>query len=246
MSIKIAIVRDEPIFGERAYKTINKEFETNIVEIESPKGIFIDEIEIDQNIVKKLADFDLIITYIKQADTTLELIEQLHEKVSWIIVGIWRGEGFKNQLLKYKNVSVPDAMCELEGNRENPVFEEFVNKFGKPEIKINCKGERIAEIDVIRGSPCGATEFMAKDMIGKKTDNVESTAKEAGLRIQHYPCRGHKLRLFTNEESHKQVASQLHHDAVKKALNNDDKKDYDKKDKNKNNNKKYNIDKKDN
>jgi len=223
MTIKIAIVRDEPIFGQRAYKTINKEFETEMFEIESPRGVFIDEVEINPNIIKKLAKFDLIISYIKQADMSLELIEQLHKKVSWIIVGIWRGEGFKNQLLKYKNVSVPDAMCELEGSGENPVFNEFANKFGKPEIKINCQGERIVDINIIRGSPCGATDFIAKDMIGEKTDNIENTAKQAGLRTQHYPCKGHKIRLFADEESHKQVASQLHYKAVKKALNNNKK-----------------------
>lgn len=219
MSIKIAIIRDEPVFGERACETISKEFETEMFEVESPKGIFIDDIEISPSLIEKLAKFDLIITYIKQADMTLELIEQLHEKVSWIIVGVWRGEGFKKQLLKYKNVSVPDAMCELEENKGNSVFKEFTEKFGKPDIKINCQGERIAEIDVIRGSPCGATDFMAKDMIGKEATDIDITAKKAGLRIQHYPCRGHKLRLFADEESHKQIASQLHHDAVKKALN---------------------------
>lgn len=218
MSIKIAIIRDEPIFGERAYETIGKEFETDIFEIESPKGIFIDDIDINPSLIEKLSKFDLIITYIKQADMTLEIIEQLHEKVSLIIVGIWRGEGFKNQLLKYKNVSVPDAMCELEGNNENTIFKKFTEKFGKPDIKINCEGERIADIDVIRGSPCGATDFMAKNMIGKEANDIEGTAKQAGLRIQHYPCKGHKLRLFADEESRKQVASQLHHDAVKKAL----------------------------
>ena len=218
MSIKVAIVRDEVTFGERAFKSIKKEFETEMIEIESPSGILIDDIEIDESIIQKLASFDLIITYIKQADMTLELLDRLHNKVSWIILGIWRGEGFKNQVLKYKNVSVPDAMCELEGNEENSVFNEFAEKFGKPEIKINCQGERIAEIDVIRGSPCGATEFMAKDLIGKKASNIENTATEAGLRIQHYPCKGHKLRLFADEESHKQLASKLHHDAVKKAL----------------------------
>jgi len=223
MTIKIAIVRDEVIFGQRAYKTINKEFETEMIEIESPKGIFIDDIEIDPNIIKKLAKFDLIIIYIKQADMTLELIKQVHEKVSWIIIGIWKGEGFKNQLLKYKNVSVPDAMCELESSGKNPVFNEFANKFGKPEIRVNCQGERIVDIDVIRGSPCGATDFIAKDLVGKKAINIENTAKQAGLRTQHYPCKGHKLRLFTDEESHKQVTSQLHYRAVKKALNNNKK-----------------------
>ncbi len=223
MNIKIAIVRDEPSFGERAYQTISQEFETKIIEIKSPTGIFIDDIEIAKEIIDNLAKFDLIITYIKQADMTLEIIDQLHNKVPWIIVGIWRGEGFKNQLLKYKNVSVPDAMCELEGNTSNQVFNQFTEKFGKPNIKINCQGERIAEIDVIRGSPCGATKFMAEDMLGNEVNDIESSATQAGLRIQHYPCKGHKLRLFSDEESHKQVASKLHHDAVKKALKDSDK-----------------------
>ncbi|RBQ22683.1 Thymidylate synthase [Candidatus Methanobinarius endosymbioticus] len=217
--MKIAIVRDEQSFGERVYQNINKEFETEIIEISSPSGIFIDEIEIEKEKINQIISFDLVITYIKQPDMTLELINQIHDKVSWIIVGIWRGEGFKNQLLKYKNVFVPDNMCELEGNFNDPIINKFLEKFGKPEIKINCQGERIVEIEVLRGSPCGATEFIAKDMIGKEIKNKEGLAKHAGLRVQHYPCKRHKLRLFSDEDSHKQVASKLHQEAVEKALN---------------------------
>ncbi len=219
--IKIAIVRDEPSFGERSFKTIKDEFNTELIDIESPSGIFIDDIELEDEVLKKLSKFDLIITYIKQPDMTLEIVDKLHDKVSWIIVGIWRGEGFKNQLLKYKNVSVPDAMCELETNSD-PIYNEFTSKFGKPEIKINCQGERIADIEVLRSSPCGATDFMADNLIGK---NIEGSAKLGGLRVQNYPCRGHKLRLFSDEESHKQLASQYHHDAVEKALKNNKNKD---------------------
>ncbi|KZX15157.1 hypothetical protein MBCUT_16970 [Methanobrevibacter cuticularis] len=220
MSIRIAIVRDEPLFGKRTYETIKKEFMTELIEIESPSGIFIDDIDLDKKLEKRLSEFDLIITYIKQVDMTLELVEKLHAKVSWIIIGIWRGKGLKNQLLKYGNVSVPDTMCELENNN-NPVYNEFSSKFGKPEIKINCQGERIADIEVLRGSPCGATKFIADELIGK---DVKDSPIDAGLKVQHYPCKGHKLRLFSDEESHKQVASQLHHDAVKKALKDSNKK----------------------
>jgi hypothetical protein len=218
MSMKIAIVRDNCSFGERTFKTLSKEFETKIIEINSPKGIFIDNIEIEKELIDEITEFDLIITYIKQADMTLELIEQIHKKVSWIIVGIWKGEGFKNQLLKYGNVSVPDNMCELEGNFNDPIINKFLEKFGKPKIKINCQGEKIAEIEIVRGAPCGATEFIAKDMIGKDSKNAESLAKQAGLRVQHYPCKGHKLRLFSDEDSHKQIASQLHYNAVETAI----------------------------
>jgi len=215
--IKIAIIRDRISFGGRTYKTISQEFETELINIESPSEVFIDEINLDKEIINTLSKFDIIITYIKQADMTLEIVESLHDKVFWIIVGIWRGKGFKNQLLKYKNVSVPDAICELEPN-DNQTYNEFVSKFGKPKIKINCQNEIIADIEILRSSPCGATEFMANDLIGK---NVEGSAKLAGLRVQYYPCKGNKLRLFTDDkESHKELASKLHHDAVENALNN--------------------------
>jgi len=215
--IKVAIIRDKTSFGERSYKTISQEFETELINIESPSEVFMDDINLDKKIIDTLSKFDIIITYIKQADMTLEIVENLYDKVSWIIVGIWRGKGFKNQLLKYKNVSIPDVMCELEPN-DNQAYNEFVSKFGKPKIKINCQKEIIVDIEVLRSSPCGATEFMANDLIGK---NVEGSAKSAGLRVQNYPCKGHKIRLFTDDkESHKQLASKLHHDTVEKALNN--------------------------
>jgi len=213
--IKVAIVRDESSYGERTYKTIKQTFETVLINIESPSGVFVDDIKLDKKIVDKLSKFDIIITYIKQADMTLEIVETLHKKVSWIIIGIWKGEGFKKQLLKYENVSVPDVLCELEKN-DNQAYNEFVSKFGKPKIKINCQNEKIADIEVLRSSPCGATNFIANDLIGK---NVEGSANLAGLRVQHYPCKGHRLRLFlSEEESHNQIASKLHHDAVENAL----------------------------
>ena len=215
--IKVAIVRDEPSFGERSYNTIKEEFETELINIESPSGVFVDDINLDDEMIDNLSKFDIIITYIKQADMTLEIVENLHDKVSWIIIGIWRGEGFKNQLLKYKNVSVPDTMCVLEPN-DNQDYNEFVSNFGKPEIKINCQGERIADIEVLRSSPCGATNFIANELVG---ENIADSAKLAGLRVQHYPCKSHKLRLFSaDEEPHMQLASKLHHDAVENALNN--------------------------
>jgi hypothetical protein len=144
--IKVAIVRDESSYGKKSYETIRQEFETELINIESPSGVFIDDIELDKKIIDKLSRFDILITYIKQADMTLELVEKLHEKVSWIIIGIWRGEGFKNQLLKYKNVSVPDVLSEMETNG-NPNFNEFVSKIGNVEIKINCQNEKIIDFE---------------------------------------------------------------------------------------------------
>ena len=74
MNINIGIIRDEPNLGERALKTIEKKFNVEMVDIESPKGTFIDDINIDKNTLEKLEKFDLLITYIKQADMVIEIV----------------------------------------------------------------------------------------------------------------------------------------------------------------------------
>ncbi len=43
--IKVVIVTDGP-YGDRAYDTIKKEFETKFIELEQPTSIFMDDIEI--------------------------------------------------------------------------------------------------------------------------------------------------------------------------------------------------------
>lgn len=211
--IKIAIVTDGP-YGERAYENIKEEFETEFIELEPPVGAFIDEIEVPEDALQKLAKANVILTYVIHPDLTLELVKQLHDKVDWIIVGAWRGEGFKQQLTRFGNITAPENMCDLEENG-NPVFDEFVAKFGQPIVRINCQGDKVMDVEVIRGSPCGATDFVAKDVIGR---NTEGLASRAGLRIQHYPCRAPKMRLLSDDECKKEMAANMHRDAFEKGL----------------------------
>ncbi len=211
--LKVAIVSDGP-YGERAYETISQEFETSFIKVESPAGMFVDDLELEAGLVDRLSKFDLVITYILHPDLTQELVEQVHQEVGWIIVGAWRGEGFKKQLTRLGNVTAPENMCDLEKNG-NPVFDEFVSRFGRPEVKISCQGNKVVDIEVKRCSPCGATAFVAQEMKGKSIENLPI---HAGLKIQHYPCRAPKMRLFTDDECKKEMAANLHKDAFEKAL----------------------------
>lgn len=211
--IKVAIVTDGP-YGERAYENIKKEFETEFIELEQPQGMFIDDLEIPADALNRISAADIMITYVLHPDLTLELVEQLHDKVEWIIVGAWRGEGFKQQITRFGNVTAPDNMCDLEENG-NPVFDEFVAKFGQPIVRISCQGNKVVDIEVKRCSPCGATEFVAQELKGQDTENLPM---KAGLKIQHFPCRAPKMRLFTDDECKKELAANMHRDAFEKAL----------------------------
>ncbi len=41
---------------------------------------------------------------------------------------------------------------------------------------------------------------------------------KAGLRVQHYPCRAPKMRLFSDDECKKEMAATMHSEAFERAL----------------------------
>jgi len=210
--LKIAIVTDGP-YGDRAYDTICTEFDCDFVELEPPESNFMEEVDIPDEAIKKLQAADLIISYILHPDLVLEMVDQLHEKAGWIIIGAWRGEGFKKSLEEYENVNCPENMCDLEENGD-PLFDEFVSKFGKPIVQIELDGNRVSDVRVVRSAPCGSTFFVAQEMIGEEVNNLPI---KAGLKVQHYPCRASKLRLFI-DECKKEIAANFHRDAFEDAL----------------------------
>ena len=210
--LKIAIVTDGP-YGDRAYDTISNEFDCDFVELEQPDSMFMEEVDIPDEAIKKLQTADLIISYILHPDLVLEMVDQLYEKVGWIIIGAWSGEGFKKSLEEYENVNCPENMCDLEENGD-PFFDEFVSKFGKPIVQIELDGNRVSDVRVVRSAPCGSTFFVAQEMVGEDVNNLPI---KAGLKVQHYPCRASKLRLFT-DECKKEIAANFHRDAFEDAL----------------------------
>jgi len=216
--LKVVIATDGP-YGERAFENIKKDFDTEFVELEQPASMFMDEIDIPADALAKIKDADILITYIQHPDLTLDLVDMVNKDVDYIIVAAWRGEGFKNQLERYGNVTCPYIMCELEENG-NEVFDEFTSKIGKPKVNIELEDGKIVDINVVRSSPCGSTSFVANYISDNylNSDNLENIPTEAGLKLQHYPCRAAKMRLFSDEECKKEMASGFHRDAFEEGL----------------------------
>lgn len=217
--LKVAILTDGP-YGDRAFETIDKEFNTVFLELEQPSSMFVDDIKIPEKDLKLLEDVNILITYTTHPDITLELVDRFADKVDGIIVAAWKGDGFKKQLETYGNVICPYIMCELEES-DNPSFNEFVSKIGKPKVDITLDGNKLKDVTILRSSPCGSTKFVAeyiKEKYSNKKLDPENIPTEAGLKLQHYPCRAAKMRLFSDEECKKQMASGLHRDAFQQAL----------------------------
>lgn len=211
--LKVGIVSDGP-YGERAYATIKEKFKCDFVVIEPPEALFAEDVDIPKSALRKLETADIILSYVLHPDLALDLVDILHKKVDWIIVGAWRGRGFKNQLESYGNVNCPDNMCDLEENG-NPTYDQFACKFGKPLVEVDVKDGKLAGVKVIRSAPCGSTFFVGEEMIGQ---NLDGLPLKAGLKIQHYPCRAPKLRLFSDEDCKKEMAAGFHKDAFEEAL----------------------------
>ena len=188
--LKVVIVTDGP-YGDSAFETINELFDTAFIEIEKPEAMFIEEILIPERDLKIIESVDILIAYTNHPDVTLILVEMFHNKVDWMAIASWKGDGFKNQIESHGNVTCPYIMCELEENG-NSKCDEFVSKIGKPKIVLEYDNDRISDITVLESSPCGSTAFVAgylkEKYVGKKPD-IGEFPLEAGLKLQHYPCR---------------------------------------------------------
>ena len=218
--LKIVIITDGP-YGNRAFDNIEKKFNTEFIMLEKPISMFMDDIEIPEKDIKLIENANILITYTTHPDLTLELVERFNDKVDWIIVAAWQGEGFKNQLKSHPNVICPYVMCELEENG-TPFIDEFASQIGKPQVELRFEENKLKDVKVLKLSPCGSTifvaEFIKEKYLNKKID-TENLPTDAGLKLQHYPCRAAKIRLFSKEECKKEKASELHRDAFKEALN---------------------------
>ncbi|MGA2676019.1 MAG: DUF166 family protein [Methanobacterium sp.] len=82
-------------------------------------------------------------------------------------------------------------------------------------VKISCENDKIAEIQVLRTSPCGSTLFVADEMIGQ---DLKDLPIKTGLKLQHYTCRASQIRLITGDECKKELASNFHKTAFEEAL----------------------------
>jgi hypothetical protein len=217
--LKVVIVTDGP-YGDRAFETINELFDTAFIEMEKPEAMFIEEIHIPERDLEIIQGADILITYTTHPDVTLIMTEMFHDKVDWMAIASWKGDGFKNQLESYGNVTCPYIMCELEENG-NTSWDEFVSKIGKPKVVLEYEDDKISEITVLRSSPCGSTAFVAgylKEKYVGKIPDIEELPLEAGLKLQHYPCRAAKVRLFSDEDCKKEMASGFHRDAFEDAI----------------------------
>jgi hypothetical protein len=80
----------------------------------------------------------------------------------------------------------PKPFCALEP--QTPAVTEFCEQFkvGLPTFKLRIAEGKMAAVEVVRGSPCGLTDFVAQQLVGLPAD--DSLPEKAGQLHHGYPC----------------------------------------------------------
>jgi hypothetical protein len=208
-------------YGERLIETIKDKTDFEVVSINLPQFLpdFIEDPEEfldDLNLDPKFFSSDLIITYSLHPDITPEIVIRAGKggAQAVIVPGGMARAGSLFELQKIADIygiyiEVDEICCTLEKCGVEAV-DIFAEKFGQPEIDVEVEDGRISNVHVVRGSPCGSTWHVAKEIVGKR---LEDAPPRAGLLCQMYPCRA-----VRGGEGGIHTSGDLHKYAMEKAL----------------------------
>ena len=126
-----------------------------IVSIDTAPPDFIEEPE---EFISDDFTADLVLNFLKHPDLSQHLITLCEKKGIPVVSPGKKGEGF-----------TPFTCCGLGRSDKLGIYGE---KFGLPEYKVTLEGNRIVDICVVRGAPCGATWDALQEYIGCQVNDV--------------------------------------------------------------------------
>jgi hypothetical protein len=109
------------------------------------------------------------------------------DRRSWAPVGLMRQVRHRFKRMGIGS-ALPMPFCALAPTPDqHPLVLKFAQWYGRPELACEIWDGRIASCAVIRGAPCGNTNYIASHLRGVLIDDA---AEQAGLLHHYYPCWG--------------------------------------------------------
>ena len=138
-----------------------------ITEVFSLDDDFPEVIDFPEHLI--VGDFhgDLVLNFLKHPDLSDYLVDICEEKAIPVVTTGKPGKGF-----------TPFTCCGL-GKSEK--LGQYGKQFGFPEYRVEVENNRICDIEVLRGAPCGATWAAILDIIGCP---VEEAFTKLPLQVQ--------------------------------------------------------------
>ena len=124
-------------------------------------------------------DINMIVPYIAQETGAKSAIIPVYDPQQM-------PPGLQNEIKESApNVRIvfPKPFCSLEPVGDAPI-DEFATRFGKPVLFIK-SDKYIKKVEVLRGAPCGSTDYIAKGLWSTPVEEAESIAT---LKLHNYPC----------------------------------------------------------
>ena len=180
-------------YGDRVVNNLAEHgMASNIVGMEEfPEDLplFIDDFS--QYIPQSLPAADLILAVGLSGDINM-IVPEVAEKTGAksVIIPIYGPEqmppGLQQEIIDAApdvRIVFPKPFCSLEPVGDAPI-DEFAMRFGKPVLFI--KSDRfIKKVEVLRGAPCGSTNYIAKGLWSMPEDDAELHASQ---KLHNYPC----------------------------------------------------------
>jgi len=111
----------------------------------------------------------------------------------------------------------PKPLCSLE-KMGDKYIEEVAEHYEKQKLKIKTKGGIIKNVEVIRGSPCGSTWYIAEKIIGTPIEPREKLWEKIAKAHHTYPCLASMQIDPEIEDTILHKAQYIIREAIEKAL----------------------------
>ncbi len=146
-------------------------------------------------------DADLVMNFLKHPDLSSYLVDVCEKKAIPVITTGKPGKGF-----------TPYTCCGL-GKSEK--LGDYGRQFGFPEYRVEVENDRISQIEVVRGAPCGASWEAIKNLIGCP---VEEAMSKLPRQVQYNCFANPSAWDPVSGKSPVHYAGYVHIAALKKAL----------------------------
>jgi ferredoxin len=188
--------------------------------------------EVDEDVPEFIEDWEVYLPdFLPESDLIIAV--GLKGDINLLVPDVARKTGAKSMIISLKDSSqVPlglqkeieeDAgdltivfakpFCTLKPNGDKYI-DEFTQHFGKPELSIDADN-LIHKVTVLRGAPCGCTDFIATELEGMPVEDAELLTAE---KFHNYPCLGSMAQDSQLNDTILHVAGYQAKEAVKRAL----------------------------
>ncbi len=195
-------------YGKRAIRTIQEKTGFEVTEVTIPADLpdFIEDTAPYTRDAAHALTSDLVIIFALHPDLTPAFARCAAESGAGAIIVSGNDTAELRKIAStYQTQIHADEICCSLVPCNDPVIDEFTSVLGMPVFRISVEGGLVSDVEVIRGSLCGASWWVASQLPG--TPVVDAPAK-AGLLAGHYPCRavrGTRGGIHRSSEIHKKA-----------------------------------------